>query len=82
VAASLGVGENAVVFITTSAGSTVVDFSVAGAGDVAGRLRENGLSTTHLTRFNGGVPVAAESSRRGWQQGVPAPVAGGGLAGE
>ena len=59
-AASLGVSENAGVVVTISAGPTVVDFSVASAGDVAGRLRDSGLSTTHLSRFNGDAPVAAE----------------------
>ena len=59
-AASLGVNEGVVVVITTSADPTAVDFSVAGAGDVAGILRENGLSTTHLTHFNGGATVDAE----------------------
>ncbi|EOD37414.1 hypothetical protein EMIHUDRAFT_225594 [Emiliania huxleyi CCMP1516] len=52
--------EDAVFVLTISADSTVVDFSVPGAGDVAGILRGNGLSTTHLTHFNGGATVDAE----------------------
>ena len=52
--------EGAVFVLTTSADPTAVDFSVAGAGDVAGILRESGLSTTHLTHFNGGATVDAE----------------------
>ena len=72
VAASLGVDEGAVFVLTTSADPTAVDFSVAGAGDVAGILRESGLSTTHLTYRR----------RRGWRQDVPTPVAGGRLRGD
>ena len=60
VAASLGVDESAVFVLATSADPTAVDFNAAGAGDVAGILREGGLSTTHLTCFNGGDTVDAE----------------------
>ena len=62
VAASLDVNENAVFVLAISADSAVVvvDFSVPGAGDVAGILRGDGLSTTYLTHFNGGVSVDAE----------------------
>ena len=75
VAASLGVSEGAVIVTTTSADPTVVNFSVAGAADVAGILRESGLSTTHLTHFNGGATVDKTID-------VPTPVAGGRLRGD
>ena len=63
VAASLGADAASVSVISVTAGSAVVGFRVAGLPDAATALADGRLSTSSLTAFNGGSPVAVKGVR-------------------